>query len=67
MRMDNVTISDLYCEKCGFHTTVPRSRSRKRNFGHMKKLWCPFCKEEINFREVRDGDFSLDHVERKCM
>lgn len=57
-----MTISDLYCCECGFHMTVPRSRGKQRNKGHLKKLYCVRCKREVNFHEVREKDFILENV-----
>ena len=48
-----ITISDMYCEDCGFHTTVPRKTGRQREKGHMKTMWCP----KKRFKEVREIDF----------
>lgn len=57
-----ITISDLYCTECGLHMTVPRRRSKQRGRGHLKKLYCCKCREEKNFVEVREKDFSLQNV-----
>lgn len=54
--------SDLYCEECGFHTTVPRRPSRQREKGHWKTEFCPRCKKETRFKEVREKDFTIENV-----
>ena len=53
----NLTISDMYCEKCNFKTTVPRKRGQQREKGHLKTMFCPRCKEMKRFKEVREIDF----------
>lgn len=61
-RIGKVRMSDMYCEYCGFHMTIPRLPGETRSKGHKKKLWCYACKTERNFNEVRDKDFTLQHV-----
>jgi ribosomal protein L33 len=52
----------LYCEECGFHTTVPRRPSRQREKGHLKTEFCPKCNKETRFKEVREKDFTIENV-----
>lgn len=58
------SISDMYCEKCGFHTTVPRSVGKQREKGHLKTMWCPRCQQKTEFREVRAFDFAEPMISR---
>lgn len=53
----NLTISDMYCCECHFHTTVPRKRGQQREKGHIKTMFCPKCKTMKKFKEVREMDF----------
>lgn len=58
----NVQISDFYCTKCG-NRSIPLARrdGHYREAGHLKKLWCWHCKEEINHAEVRPfGEYNYD-------
>lgn len=50
----NIKISDFYCTKCG-NKSIPIARrdGRYKEAGHLKKLWCYHCKEEVNHAEVR--------------
>lgn len=60
--MYDMSISDFYCTRCG-NKTIPivRKTSRSREPGHLKKLWCPFCKEEVNCVEIRGfGDYNYN-------
>ncbi len=41
----------LVCETCGGEMFVPRKKSRKREEGHIKTMWCPYCKAVKDFRE----------------
>lgn len=40
------------CVYCGNEMTVPRRKSRKRGDGHIKDLWCPWCKVDAKFTEI---------------
>ena len=53
-RNREIQISDFYCTKCG-NKSIPiaRKEGRYKEAGHLKKLWCYHCKEEINHAEVR--------------
>ena len=47
--------SDFYCTSCGQKNmlTVSRKQGQAREPGHLKKLFCFNCKEEVNHAEVR--------------
>lgn len=59
--------SEFYCTKCG-NKGIPivRRAGRGREAGHLKKLWCIYCKEEHNFCETKEfthyskEDFDLE-------
>ena len=48
------TTSDFYCVQCG-NKGIPIARKvgSQREAGHLKKLYCIYCKEEVNHAEVR--------------
>ena len=50
-RNDNVIMS-YQCKYCGNKVTVPRQLGRLRGVGHIKDMWCPFCKENSKFIEI---------------
>ena len=52
--MSKMITSDFYCTKCG-HKGIPiaRNNGQQREPGHLKKLYCLFCGEEINHVEVK--------------
>lgn len=53
----NYGTSVCFCTRCGFkNTIVMRKKSNRRKFGHLKKLWCPICKEYVNHFEVNEYD-----------
>lgn len=58
-----VQSTDFYCTKCGEKgMPLARKKSRVREQGHMKKLWCIHCKEEINHIEIRPFDYNYDEL-----
>ncbi|MCR5608282.1 MAG: hypothetical protein K6G26_04390 [Lachnospiraceae bacterium] len=61
----NYNMSDMYCTGCGMKMRIPRRKSCGREKGHLKKLYCYICKEDKNFIEVKDTDFTLNHMMRK--
>lgn len=41
---------EYYCVKCGhkLEYKIPRKGGKYRPSGHLKKIWCPYCKQEVN-------------------
>lgn len=56
--MTNIYIpSNFYCTKCGNKNfNVYRKKGQERKGGHLKKLYCIYCKEETNNAEVKEND-----------
>lgn len=48
----NVTMRVFKCPYCNFKTIAYKSSARRTKKGHLKNLWCPFCKDEHNFIQV---------------
>ncbi len=47
----------FYCMKCGNKMmSLPRRDSHNYSKHHRKKLWCPWCKMEINHIECRNDE-----------
>lgn len=55
-------ISDFYCTQCGNKgLPVMRRKGKDREPGHLKNLYCIYCKKEVNHAEVRPGgNYTLD-------
>lgn len=54
MSKHNFLISDMYCCKCANKgITIPRKVNHYKEAGHLKKLYCPYCKQEWNHVEIR--------------
>ena len=55
-------ISDFYCTKCGNKgIALPRKTKKIREPGHLKKLYCPYCREVVNHVECRGiGKYDYD-------
>lgn len=55
--MSTVDYHSFMCIKCGKMVySLPRKLSRQYKRGHMKKLYCPYCKLEINCVECFDDN-----------
>lgn len=57
-----MTTSDFYCTRCG-NKGIPviRKAGKQREGGHLKKLYCMYCKEEVNHAEVRPfGEYNYE-------
>lgn len=54
MSKKKIQTSDFYCTKCG-NKGIPiiRMNGKYKEPGHLKKLYCVYCKEETNHCEIR--------------
>lgn len=50
-------ISNFVCPECGNKFPLPRPKSMRRGKGHIKDLYCPFCKKVVKTTEIRPRDF----------
>lgn len=60
IRLSN--LSDFYCTRCG-HKGIPiiRKPGKAKEPGHLKKLYCLYCKTEENMVEVKQkGKYTLE-------
>lgn len=58
--------TDFYCTKCGNKgMPLARKKSHTKEMGHMKKIWCLHCKEEINHVEIRPFDYNYETLMAK--
>lgn len=56
MRVNKYEISNFICSECGNSFPLPRQKSWRREKGHIKDLWCPFCKKKVKTIEIRPRD-----------
>ena len=50
----NFEVHDFYCSKCGRKgLPIARRDSLKKEKFHKKKLYCLYCKEEVNHIEIK--------------
>ena len=57
------SLSNFYCTCCG-NKGIPifRVSGQEREPGHLKKLYCLFCQQEVNMVEVKPtGKYSLEN------
>lgn len=50
-------LSMLVCPECGNTFPIMRNHGQHRKRGHIKDIWCPFCKTDRKFVEVGRGDY----------
>ena len=49
--------SHFYCTQCGNEgIPVQRKKGQERETGHLKRLYCIYCKEEVNHVEIKEND-----------
>ena len=63
----NMTPSRFFCTQCGREgIPVQRKKGQEREGGHLKKLYCMYCKQEVNHAEVRDiGGYTEEDFRRE--
>lgn len=50
-------IHDFYCTCCGKKGLVlPRSASKQRENGHLKRLYCIYCQKVVNHMEIKSAE-----------
>lgn len=48
----NVTERRFKCNECGYIATAFKSSHKRTKVNHLKKMWCPFCKDTHNFVQL---------------
>ena len=49
------SLSNFFCTECGHKgIDIMRPSSQQREPGHLKKLYCIYCRKEVNHVEVRE-------------
>ena len=48
----NSEIHYCTCPICNKKFPIARKKSKKRNNGHKKDIWCPFCRKVSNMIET---------------
>lgn len=62
MKRCQFTISQCICPDCKNKFPIPRKISKQREKGHLKDIWCPFCKETKTMLEIRESDTYLNSI-----
>lgn len=58
MRKQSYTISRFVCQQCGNEgIPIPRKMRKQREKGHIKHLYCIYCKKRTPHKEIRNSDF----------
>ena len=56
MKRQKYTTSYFICPECGGTFPLPRKKSKRRDKGHIKDLYCVYCGKVVKTTEVRCGD-----------
>lgn len=51
-RARSTEIHEFICPDCGRRFPIPRKKSNRREKGHVKDIYCPFCREVKKFEET---------------
>lgn len=51
-KRNDLLIMYYRCCVCNKQITIPRQKGRLRGEGHIKDLWCPYCKVDSKFSEI---------------
>lgn len=58
VRGRHFSISQFKCTQCSREgIPISRKQSNQRESGHLKKIYCLYCREETNHEEIRDFDY----------
>lgn len=59
--------SRFFCTKCGKEgIPIARLRGQERKSGHLKKLFCIYCNEEVNHVEIKEiGDYTYENFKEE--
>lgn len=52
----NIILTELICPHCGEIVSIQRRKHRTKTIGHIKDMYCPYCKKDRKFIEIRDKD-----------
>lgn len=53
----------IQCPQCGTITYIHRRMAKQKKVGHLKKLYCYVCQEEVNQVEVKEPtQFYIDET-----
>ena len=55
MKQTRLASTDLICLECGYVTSIVRSGDRLKDDEHIKDMYCPMCKDDRKFLELKDA------------
>lgn len=63
----NITPSRFFCTRCGKEGIgIFRNIGRQREPGHLKKLYCIYCKDTVNHVEIKEnGKYTVEDFEKE--
>lgn len=66
-RTNQFTLSNFYCTHCGKQVySLPRQVGAQREPGHLKTLYCIYCRDEYNCVEIRPfGKYTYENFRQE--
>ena len=63
------TKSRFFCTCCGREgIPIQRKKGSEREAGHLKQLYCIYCKKEVNHAEVREiGGYTIEDFKKEYL
>ena len=58
--------TELVCLNCGNVMTIQRKILKQQKVGHIKDMYCPYCKDLVKFFKVRDIDAFKWQCQNAC-
>lgn len=52
-------LSMFICPSCGKPFPIMRNHGQHRERNHIKDIWCPYCKSDQKFKEVKRGEMVM--------
>lgn len=52
----NTVQTILQCSECGNKVKIWRKMNKQKSIGHVKHMWCPYCKDYVGFFELKDDN-----------
>ena len=56
----STTSSRFFCTQCGREgIPIQRKKGSQKERGHLKKLYCIYCNEQVNHVEIKENKLAL--------
>lgn len=49
----------IKCTSCGNPQQIWRRAGRQKKYGHIKDIYCPYCKKDVKGVEIKNGYMNI--------